>query len=117
MARSTVVADWHRRLSGISHLQLVDAMPGVLATVPTETSSNIEAHHALRIQGTPLAEPPAPDAELQSVTIGGMQYSTGLSFEPNDCYAKAGIGLCNAIEDAFLDLARAGAAGQLSLLE
>jgi hypothetical protein len=67
--------------------------------------------------GPPLEAPPVPDAELESLTIGGTQYSTGLRFDANDCGAKAGVGSCGAIEDAFFDLALAWTSGQLSRQE
>ena len=73
----------------------------IFAATPTEASylSSIDVGYPSTIEGTSLAEPPLPDVELQSLTIAGMQYSTG--FDPSDCSAETGIGACNAIEDAF----------------
>ena len=94
-----------------------DFTSGILAAMPTETSylSSIDVRYRSTIEGTSLAEAPLPDAELQSLTIAGMQYSTG--FDPSDCSAEAGIGACNAIEDAFYVLALAWDPGQSSRLE
>jgi hypothetical protein len=80
--------------------------------MPTETlpSSTREPRDPL-IEGTLLAEPSVLGAELQWLTIGEMNYSTGLGFDANDCSIKTGIGACGAIEDAFFDLALAWTSG------
>jgi hypothetical protein len=93
-----------------------DFTPGIFAAMPAEASylPSIDVGYPLTIEGASLAEP-LPDAELQSLTIAGMKYSTG--FDPSDCSAEAGIGACNAIEDAFYVLALAWDPRQASRLE
>jgi hypothetical protein len=65
------------------------------------------------IEGPSFAEPPIPGLELQFLTISGMQYSTGLGAEPNDCRATAGAAGCVAIDHGLLDLTLSSPAGQL----
>ncbi len=113
------IAGLHARLGGVSDSPLVESSPSVLAATPTETqpAPNIEARYPLT-ESPSLAEPPFPDTQLQSLTIAGTQYSTGLALDPNDCKAKAGSGaVCDVIENAFFDLALAWAPEQLTLQE
>jgi hypothetical protein len=110
-----VGAGFQQRWSEATDSALTDSSPGILATIPgaTSSSSNFERHPSV-IQAPPLATPPVPDIELESLTIGGIQYSTGLSFFANDCSAKGAVRPCGAIEDAFFDLALAWTSAQMS---
>lgn len=109
MELTDVGAGFQTRQSGVSDYWLIDPR-GVLATMPTATSaSSIIEGYPLTMEGTPLAAPADPDAELESFTIGGMQYSTGHTFDANDCNGRTRVGPCDAIEDAFFDLALAWA--------
>jgi hypothetical protein len=100
--------DSQPRQSSVSDSPLADPSLQIFATMPSGTSSSARIEdHALMLEATPVATPPVPGAELESLTIGGMQYSTGLDLGANHCIAKSGIGPCAVIEDAFFDLALA----------
>jgi hypothetical protein len=104
-ALTDVALDFRPQRSGVSDSPLADSSPRLLATMQTGTSSSTRIEDYPLTLATPLAAPPVP--ELESLTIGGMQYSSGLNFYANDCSGKPAIGPCDTIEDAFFDLALA----------
>jgi hypothetical protein len=53
--------------------------------------SDAHPSSAAQIEDPASAEPPIPGLELDVLTIAGMQYSTGLGFEPGDCHGAAGV--------------------------
>lgn len=110
-----VGAGLQQRWSEAADSRFLDSSPGILATIPgaNSSSSNFEGG-LLTMPSPPLATPPVPDTELESLTISGMQYSTGLSFDANDCSARGAMRPCGTIEDAFFDLALAWTSGQMS---
>jgi len=116
MGLGGVIADWHIWFSGIPRSVLMDPTLRIFATLPADILStfNIAADDPLTIEARSHAEPLFTDIELQSLTIGGMQYTTGFSFDPNDCYAEMGIRPCNSSADALAAFPVALAPGQSS---
>jgi hypothetical protein len=108
-ALNDVGPDFPVRQRGVADSPLADSSPRTLAALQqtgTSTSARIE-DYVWTLVAAPVATASVPDAELESLTIGGTQYRTGLDFNANKCSAKPGIAPCAAIEDAFFDLALA----------
>ena len=107
-ALNDVGPDFHVRQRGVADSPLADSSPRTLAALQTGTSTSARIEdYVWALVAAPVATASVADAELESLTIGGTQYSTGLDFNANECSAKPGIGRCAAIEDAFFDLALA----------
>jgi hypothetical protein len=109
-----VIGGLHTWLSGIPRSVLTDPTLRIFATLPADIlpTFSVAAYDPLTIEGPSHAEPLFTDIELQSLTIGEMQYTTGFSFDPNDCHAEVGIRPCNSSADALAAFAAALAPGQ-----
>jgi hypothetical protein len=88
-------------------------MDSVLNVAGTMLSSApaTEARHLLAATGASAFERPFAGSQFQSLTIAGLEYSTGLGLDGNDCSGKAAVGVCPSITEALFDLASAQAPG------
>jgi len=114
MALGGVIADLRTWLSVIPRLVQMDPTLRIFATRPADIfwTFSIAVDDPPSIEGPSHTEPLFTDIELQSLTIGEMRYTTGFSFDPNDCYAEVGARPCNSSADALAAFAVALAPGQ-----